>query len=204
MATKLWQMAVEKVTKQQEEAYDALFDEAVEEHLEGECSDCEDGLCSYCEYEVAAGIENTQNEQFDDQVEAEHDRLEEEFRTLEQDMKPIEEGGKYLDDVRYPEVRLFHFLWFRFEYESAAEIAAAFKAHMEQWNAHCAKGPSGLCIPGLVMPQDMVEKCLHTLSLWSLLETKVENGVTKYRMDHDTVKANRGAPYVYKLIEELL
>jgi hypothetical protein len=201
---KLWQMAVESVTKKQEEAYDALFDEAVEEHLKGECPDCEDGLCLGCEYDIESIIEDRQEEQFDVQAKAEYDRLEEEFRTLDQDLKPIEEGGKYLDDVRYPEVRLFHFLWSRFEYESAAEIAPAFKAHMEQWNAHCAQDPSGLCIPGLVMPQDVVEKCLHKLSLWSLLETKVENGVTKYRMDHDTVKANRGAPYVYKLIEELL
>lgn len=201
---KLWQMAVEIVTKKQEEAYDALFDEAVEEHLKGECSDCEDGLCLSCEYDIESSIEARQEEQFDVQAKAEYDRLEEEFRTLAEDLKPIEEGGKYLDDVRYPEVRLFHFLWSRFEYESAAEVAPAFKAHMEQWNAHCAKDPSGLCIPGSVMPQDLVEKCLHKLSLYSLLETKVENGVTKYRMDHDTVKANRGAPYVYKLIEELL
>jgi hypothetical protein len=201
---KLWQMAVESVTKKQEEAYDALFDEAAEEHLKGDCADCEDGLSLSCEVEIASGIEDRQEEQFDDQAEAEYHRLEETFRTLDQDLKPIEEGGKYLDDVRYPEVRLFHFLWPRFDYESAAEIAEAFKTHMEQWNAHCAKDQSGLYRPGLVMPQDMVEKCLHKLSLWSLLETKVENGVTKYRMDHATVKANRGAPYVYKLIEELL
>ncbi len=45
----LWVLAEENVTKQQEEAFDALFDEAVEEHLKGECQDCEDGLSSRCE-----------------------------------------------------------------------------------------------------------------------------------------------------------
>ncbi len=73
----LWNLAVENVTKQQEEAYEALFDEAAEEHLKGECSDCEDGLCSSCEDRIAGGIEDWQEEQFDDQAEAEYDRLEE-------------------------------------------------------------------------------------------------------------------------------
>jgi hypothetical protein len=71
----LWQLAVESVTKQQEAAFDALFDEAVEEHLKGECRDCEDGLCSRCEEWIADGIERWQEGQFDDQAEAEYDRL---------------------------------------------------------------------------------------------------------------------------------
>ena len=71
----LWQLAVENVNKQQEEAYHALFDEAVEEHLKGECDDCDDGLCSRCEEWIAEGIERLQEEQFDDQASDEYDRL---------------------------------------------------------------------------------------------------------------------------------
>jgi len=71
----LWELATENVTKQQEEAYDALFDEAVEEHLKGECDDCDDGLCSRCEEWIAEGIERWQEEQFDDQASDEYDRL---------------------------------------------------------------------------------------------------------------------------------
>jgi hypothetical protein len=66
----LWELAKENVSEQQEEAFDALFDEAVEQHLKGECRDCEDGLCSRCEQWIAFGIENWQERQFDDQAEA--------------------------------------------------------------------------------------------------------------------------------------
>jgi hypothetical protein len=46
----LWRLATENVTKQQDEDFEILFDKAVDEHLGGgECSDCEDGLCSNCE-----------------------------------------------------------------------------------------------------------------------------------------------------------
>lgn len=71
----LWELAVENVKKQQEEAFDSLFNEAVEEHLKGECRDCEDGLCSSCEEWFRERIENWQEEQFDDEAEAEYDRL---------------------------------------------------------------------------------------------------------------------------------
>jgi hypothetical protein len=71
----LWDLAVESVTKQQEDAFDGLFDEAVEEHLKGECRDCDDGLCSRCENRIFGGIESWQERQFDDQAEAEYDRL---------------------------------------------------------------------------------------------------------------------------------
>jgi hypothetical protein len=73
----LWELAIENVTKQQEEAFLSLFDEAVEEHLKGDCVDCEDGLSSSCEDWIRSGIESWQEEQFDDQREAEYDRLEE-------------------------------------------------------------------------------------------------------------------------------
>lgn len=71
----LWDFAVENVTAQQEEAFDGLFDEAVEEHLKGECRDCEDGLCSRCEDHIVGSIEGWQENQFDDHVETEYDRL---------------------------------------------------------------------------------------------------------------------------------
>ncbi|MGA8149361.1 MAG: hypothetical protein WB952_00170 [Terriglobales bacterium] len=71
----LWDLAKENVTKRQKEAFDALFDKAVEEHLKGECRDCEDGLCSRCENRIFGGIESWQERQFDDQAEAEYDRL---------------------------------------------------------------------------------------------------------------------------------
>ena len=54
-----------------------MFDEAVEEHLKGDCADGEDGLCSSCEDYIVSGIEAWQEDQFDDQAEAEYDRLEE-------------------------------------------------------------------------------------------------------------------------------
>jgi len=71
----LWALALANVTKQQEEAFDVLFDEAVEEHLKGECKDCEDGLCSRCEEWIIGGIESWQEGQFDDQASDEYDRL---------------------------------------------------------------------------------------------------------------------------------
>jgi|SRR5580692_29754 hypothetical protein len=71
----LWDLAVENVTKEQEDAIDALFDEAVEEHLNGDCKDCEDGLCLHCEEWMIGNIERWQENQFDDQAEAEYDRL---------------------------------------------------------------------------------------------------------------------------------
>ena len=74
----LWQLAVENVTKQQEESFVSLVDKAVDEHLDGgECSDCEDDLCSSCEDRIFSGIEDWQQDQFDDQAEAEYHRLEE-------------------------------------------------------------------------------------------------------------------------------
>ena len=73
----LWGLAVENVKKQQEETFDSMFDEAVEEHLKGDCADCEDGLCSRCEDWIVSSIENWQEDQFDNQAEAEYDRLEE-------------------------------------------------------------------------------------------------------------------------------
>lgn len=73
----LWELAVENVTKQQEEAFNSLFDEAVKDHLKGDCADCEDGLSSRCEDWIRERIESWQEEQFDDQREAEYDRLEE-------------------------------------------------------------------------------------------------------------------------------
>jgi hypothetical protein len=77
----LWDSAVENVTKHQGEAFPSLFDEAVEEHLKGDCADCEDGLSSRCEDWIRSGIEGWQEEQFDDQREAEYDRLEEQQET---------------------------------------------------------------------------------------------------------------------------
>jgi hypothetical protein len=71
----LWDLAEENVTKQQEEAWRGLFDEAVEEHLKGECKDCKDGLCSRCEDHIVGSIEGWQENLFDDQVEDEYDRL---------------------------------------------------------------------------------------------------------------------------------
>lgn len=71
----LWDLAVEDVNEQQDEAFGALFDEAVEEHLNGDCKDCEDGLCSRCEDRIVGGIESWQESQFDYQAEAEYDRL---------------------------------------------------------------------------------------------------------------------------------
>ena len=53
----LWALAEENVTKQQEEAFDALFDEAVEEHLKGECAFCKEELCSNCEARITCRIE---------------------------------------------------------------------------------------------------------------------------------------------------
>jgi len=80
----LWNVAVENVTKQQEEAFEVLFKEAVEEHLEGNCRDCEEELSSNCEEQIATRIEEWQEEQFDDQAEAEYDRLEEQREELEE------------------------------------------------------------------------------------------------------------------------
>ncbi len=71
----LWNLAVENVTKRQEGAFDALFDQAVEKHLKTDCAGCEDGLCSGCEERIASGIENLQERQFDEQAETEYDRL---------------------------------------------------------------------------------------------------------------------------------
>jgi len=77
----LWDLAVENVTKQQEEAFDALFDEAVEEHLKGECACCKEELCSNCEARITNRIEERQENQFDYQAEAEYDRLVEQRET---------------------------------------------------------------------------------------------------------------------------
>ncbi|MGA8436841.1 MAG: hypothetical protein WB762_28655 [Candidatus Sulfotelmatobacter sp.] len=71
----LWDLAEENVTKQQKEAFDSLFDDAVDEHLNGECKDCEDGLCLRCEEWIIGNIERWQEEKFDDQAEGEYDRL---------------------------------------------------------------------------------------------------------------------------------
>jgi hypothetical protein len=71
----LWDLAKKNVTKQQEDAFDGLFDAAVEEHLKGECKDCEDGLCSRCEEWIAGGIERWQEGEFDDLASDEYDRL---------------------------------------------------------------------------------------------------------------------------------
>lgn len=81
----LWESAVENVTKQQEEAFESLFGEAVEEHLKGECRDCEDGLCSQCEDWIVANIEGWQESQFNDQAEAEYDWLVEQQEEQETD-----------------------------------------------------------------------------------------------------------------------
>ena len=81
----LWELAVENVTKQQGEALESLFAEAVEEHLKGDCGDCEDGLCSRCEEQIATRIEEWQENQFDDQAEAEYDRLEEQREEQEEE-----------------------------------------------------------------------------------------------------------------------
>jgi ferredoxin len=81
----LWELATENVTKRQDEAFETLFDQAVDEHLNsGDCADCEDGLCSSCESRIAAGIEDWQEDQFDDEAEAEYDRLEELRAELEE------------------------------------------------------------------------------------------------------------------------
>ena len=81
----LWELATENVTKQQDEAFETLFDQAVDEHLNsGNCADCEDGLRASCEERIAAGIEDWQEEQFDDEAEAEYDRLEELRAELEE------------------------------------------------------------------------------------------------------------------------
>jgi len=71
----LWDFAVENVTDQQEEAWDSLFNEAVEEHLKGECPDCNDELCSKCEERITTRVEQSQESHFDYQVEAEYGRL---------------------------------------------------------------------------------------------------------------------------------
>jgi hypothetical protein len=81
----LWELATENVTKQQDEAFETLFDQAVDEHLNsGDCADCEDGLCSRCEEWIIAGIESWQEGQFDDQASDEYDRLEELRAELEE------------------------------------------------------------------------------------------------------------------------
>ena len=77
VSQELWKLAVENAQMQQQEAFESLFAEAVEEHLKGDCADCEDGLCSQCEERIASGIGNWQESQFDDQVKAEYDRIEE-------------------------------------------------------------------------------------------------------------------------------
>lgn len=81
----LWELAIENVSKQQEEAFETLFDEAVEEHLKGDCADCEDGLCSRCEDWIVDSIERWQEEQFDAQAEDEYDHLEEQQDEQEAD-----------------------------------------------------------------------------------------------------------------------
>jgi hypothetical protein len=43
--------------------------------LEGECEDCEDGLCSRCENYFYDGIERWQEQQFDNLANTEYDRL---------------------------------------------------------------------------------------------------------------------------------
>ncbi len=88
----LWALAEENVTKQQEEAFDALFDEAVEEHLKGECAFCKEELCSNCEARITNRIEERQESQFDERAEAEYDRL------VEQQQKQEEEYGEGLDN----------------------------------------------------------------------------------------------------------
>ena len=72
---KLWALAEENVTKRQEKAFDALFDEAVEEHLKGDCAFCKEELCSNCEARITKRIEERQESQFDERAEAEYDRL---------------------------------------------------------------------------------------------------------------------------------
>lgn len=62
----MWDLAVENVDAEQEEAFDGLFDKAVEDHLKGECKDCEDGLCPRCEDYIIGSIESWQENQFDD------------------------------------------------------------------------------------------------------------------------------------------
>ena len=108
---------------------------------------------------------------------------------VKRDMKSIEEGGTFLDESRYPEAAIFHFLRSQLDYLSAAEIT-------EEFNSSLWRGES-------VMPASQVEDCLRLLSCWLLLKTKVEDGVTKYLMDRTTVKTNRGVPYINKLLEEL-
>jgi hypothetical protein len=71
----LWDLADENVIAQQEDAFDGLFDEAVKEHLKGDCPDCKDELCSNCEEQITKRIEDWQESQFDDQADAEYDRL---------------------------------------------------------------------------------------------------------------------------------
>ena len=81
----LWNLAVENVTKQQEEAFGTLVDEAVDTHLANdECEYCDDGVSDNCVEHIATRIENWQEEQFDDQVEAEYDRLEEQREEQEE------------------------------------------------------------------------------------------------------------------------
>ena len=81
----LWELAVENVRKQQDEAFETLFDQAVDEHVNSDdCTDCEDGLCSSCEDRIASGIENWQERQFDEQAEAEYSRLEEQQEEQEE------------------------------------------------------------------------------------------------------------------------
>jgi hypothetical protein len=82
----LWDVAVENVTKQQEEAFEGLFDEAVDAHLANdECEHCDDGISDNCEEQIKTRIEEWQKNQFDDQVEAEYDRLEEQQEEQEED-----------------------------------------------------------------------------------------------------------------------
>jgi hypothetical protein len=77
----LWKLAVANVTKQQEEAFDALLKESVDAHLANDeceqCEECDDGISDRCEDWLRERIEDWQEGQFDDEAEAEYDRLEE-------------------------------------------------------------------------------------------------------------------------------
>jgi uncharacterized protein with von Willebrand factor type A (vWA) domain len=81
----LWELAKENVSKQQEEAFDALFDEAVEEHLKGGCAFSKEEPCSNCEARITNRIEERQESQFDGRAEAEYDRLMEQQEEREEE-----------------------------------------------------------------------------------------------------------------------
>jgi hypothetical protein len=71
----LWQLAVENVEGQQEEYFQPFIAAVVAEHLEGDCRDCEHGLCSRCKDRIISCVKDWQEGHCDGQVEAEYDRL---------------------------------------------------------------------------------------------------------------------------------